>query len=58
LKPPNINSSVSTDAKITKQALAAYNDYPDNKNNNSRADKNPLFDQKLDIATDGLSLII
>jgi integrase/recombinase XerD len=55
LKPHNINSSVSIDAKTNIQTSAAYNNYPDdNKDKKSQAEINPLFDQKLEIATEGL----
>jgi integrase len=45
------NNGVKTDAKIRNNTLAVCNN--DN-NNTSQAERNPLFDQKLDIATEGL----
>ena len=48
------NNNVKTDAKIRKNTLAVCNNGHDNNNNSSQAERNPLFDQKLDIATEGL----
>jgi hypothetical protein len=42
------NNGVKTDAKIRNNTLAVCNN--DN-NNTSQAERNPLFDQKLDVAT-------
>ena len=47
------NNNVKTDAKIRKNTLAVCNNDHDN-NTSSQAERNPLFDQKLDIATEGL----
>ena len=48
------NNNVKVDAKIRKNTLAVCNNGHDNNNNSSQAERNPLFDQKLDIATEGL----
>jgi hypothetical protein len=53
LRSPYVDNSVNTDAKATKKALTAY-DVHDNNNSSTQAERNPLFDQKLDIATEGL----
>ena len=49
----NNNNNVKTDAKIRKNTLAVCNNGHDN-NNSNQAERNSLFDQKLDIATEGL----
>jgi hypothetical protein len=55
LKSSDVNGSVSTDVKISNSNMVAFYDTQDNNNNySSQAERNPLFDQKLDIATEGL----
>jgi hypothetical protein len=47
---PNNNNSIKTDAKVRAETLVRNGHV----NNSSKAERNPLFDQKLDIATEGL----
>ena len=55
MKSSDVNGSVSTDVKISNSNMVAFYDTQDNNNNySSQAERNPLFDQKLDIATEGL----
>lgn len=56
MKSADVNSSISTDAKISDSNMLTVYDTQDDNNNNysSNAERNPLFDQKLDIATEGL----
>ncbi|HEY9492627.1 MAG TPA: hypothetical protein VIP56_11620 [Nitrososphaeraceae archaeon] len=50
------NNGVKTNAKSRNSTLAICNNGHDN-NNTSQAERNPLFDQKLDIATEGPLII-
>ena len=50
MKSSTGNNSVKTNAQIRNETLV-YNSY---ENNYSQTERNPLFDQKLDIATEGL----
>jgi hypothetical protein len=50
LKSSTGNNSVKTNAQIRNETLV-YNSY---ENNYSQTERNPLFDQKLDITTEGL----
>jgi hypothetical protein len=55
LKSSNVNNSVGTDAKTRdSNMLTVYDTQDDNNNYSSQAERNSLFDQKLDIATEGL----
>jgi hypothetical protein len=59
LKSSDVNGSVSTEAKISNSnTLTVYYTEDDNNNYNSQAERNPLFDQKLEIATERLEHII
>jgi hypothetical protein len=50
LKSPTANNRVNTDSGIRNETLVYYS----HENNSSQTERNPLFDQKLDIATEGL----
>ncbi|HZD81779.1 MAG TPA: hypothetical protein VE076_02785 [Nitrososphaeraceae archaeon] len=50
MKSSTGNNSVKTNAQIRNETLV-YNSY---ENNYSQTERNPLFDQKLDITTEGL----
>ena len=55
MKSSDVNGSVSTEAKISNtNTLTVDYTEDDNNNYNSQAERNPLFDQKVDFATEGL----